>query len=378
MESSKKHQIVPVPITQQSKDYKKEKVLHKTNRKQIDKKLDQIEKLKNGILNLKKQIDKAKQIHLIYVRNTEIRCFKTVETLIVGLYKRYMQPDFIDWQKELLLEKINAEIEFLYSNRYESEIITRIEDKITEQSSEVLSDKDRKKVNKEMKDYIENSTGVELDDDFDYNKIKNKGNRFSEILNSKIFEKQKQVSLKKQKYKVENTDKDFQKLYKKLVRKSHPDLAKDPKIKKRREDFMKRLSSTWEKRDYYRLLLLDREADNENGVDDKDPDKVEVSSKHVKSISNQLNEEIQDLQEEEWRIKEQDPETSFLLKNISSRSEEGMLKKADLLKKELEGIIDLTIDEINSIKTFDSTKDFLARIRIQYQELEGEGPGLVH
>ncbi|MDO5606936.1 MAG: hypothetical protein Q4G08_00620 [Capnocytophaga sp.] len=84
----------------------------------------------------------------------------------------------------------------------------------------------------------------------------------------KSFEQaEKEYETKERRDKIKNTDADFQKIYKKLAKKIHPDLYKDENEKQHKEELMKTLSALWENRDYLGLIQLTLTIDPDNEDD---------------------------------------------------------------------------------------------------------------
>ena len=76
----------------------------------------------------------------------------------------------------------------------------------------------------------------------------------------------KKKNINKKKKTNKNTDINFQKIYKSLIKLCHPDLSKNSEEKRHNEELTKKLTVVWRNRDYYELLILWLEIDPMNSL----------------------------------------------------------------------------------------------------------------
>lgn len=144
----------------------------------------------------------------------------------------------------------------------------------------------------------------------------------------------------------------FQKLYKRLSKKIHPDLVQDAKEKKRREEQMKELSEAWSKRDYTHLLSLNESlADSEELV---------LEEKELKLVLKQLNRTIAELEHEKSELKRGESRESQLYQSFYSKSEQKIQERMKFSAEELEKDCD-HFRELNAIhlKSVRAAKEYL-------------------
>lgn len=130
--------------------------------------------------------------------------------------------------------------------------------------------------------------GMEFEEGYDFDSFFNASNQ--ENIKEKFFEnfqKQKtEVQAQEKKQMIKNTDIDFKDLYKKLAKLLHPDLAKTEFERAEKEKVMQELTSHWNERNYYELLMIWMEHDVENTCN------LEINEKNHKNIVNQLNDKM--------------------------------------------------------------------------------------
>lgn len=326
------------------------------NKDAIGLKIQKIETLKKQLENLTNQINKVKSLYSEHVDKEENNLFITKEKLILKLYDRYQQKSFTVWEKELLEEKIINEINFLLERSYQSQKLIKIYEEITSLHSENLGDFEKNIINEMAKDHFKNM-GVDFDlEDFDFTSSDFKEN-FQQKFADNYSKHQEQQKHEKQEEKIKTTDKDFQKLYRNLVKKAHPDLVIDNKDKEQREEWMKKLSLAWEERNYYQLLLLQKEIDSDTSLE------VSLDKNQLKSLLNQLNKEIKSLEVDKYVLQKQNPDTSFYYQNFYARTTKGILKKIDTFNQLLKSKCQDAKDEFDLLKTQKSTKELLQYIR---------------
>lgn len=324
----------------------------------IDKKLAKIEKIKKQLDRLRGQIELAKKLFNKHVVKDENILNKSVEKLVLKLYERINQKSFSLWQLDLMESKLLNEINFLAERGYQSVEIERIQMELAEKHANDLDEEQEGFMNAMAKDLLKNM-GVEVDEeDFDFRKFTDPG--FQEKMH-KEFTEQHQEKEKKhrdehQEQKVKTTDKDFQKLYRTLVKRAHPDLVSDPEEKEQRETWMKQLSHAWEVRDYYSLLLLQKQIDADSSLE------IDITQNMLKPLIDRLDRELSDLASQKYILQNHNPDTSFYHQNFKGASEKVILRKIKEYSKEIQ-LQNLQIqEEYNRLKTQKTTKEMLREI----------------
>ncbi|KAA1244736.1 hypothetical protein [Aquimarina sp. RZ0] len=338
---------------------------HKSNLV-IDKKLKKIEQLKKQISRINNTINTAKKLYDQYIEKEDKKLLELKEQFIIKLYERFNQKAFALWQKEMIESRILNEVNELFSQGYESEKIAEIHEEITRLQSENMDDFEKEMMNEMAKEYLKNM-GVNIDEEnFNFEDFANPEFRekFQQDYSDQqtheyhnFYEQEQQQKHREQQQKVKTTDKDFQKLYKTLVKKAHPDLVIDPLEKEKREEWMKKLSSAWEERNYYELLVLQKEIDADSSTE------VFLNSGQLEPLIKQLNEEISKLESDKYLLKHHNPDTSFYYESFHARSEKGILKKIMEVKGEIHSEIDAIKQQYTRLKTQKSTKELLLEIR---------------
>lgn len=323
------------------------------NKVSIEKKLIKIDKLKVQIKKIHQDSELIKKLHKEHVHKKELDFYKLKEAYAVKLYKRINEKGFAVWQKEVMEHMILETCSFLSENLFHSETLQEIQKKMYEQHISNMGEMEKEMAN-EMFEGFFSEMGMDVDmDDFDFTKFTQE--QFQEQFNAKFHEKQheQKAEFKHQEKteKTQFTDKSFKKIYKALLKKAHPDLVIDEGEKIKREEWTKKLSGAWEARNYYQLLILQKEIDINAEID------ISLESTQLKSLIQQLNEEISQLEFEKWRLKNE--ENEFYYTNFYARSEKGILKKLKEYQNHLEFQKQNTQIEIDNLKTKVSTKKYL-------------------
>lgn len=332
----------------------------------IDKKIEKINLLKKQIKDLQEQIGIVKNIckeQLVFECEKDYLLNK--EKLLCKFHERYKQSSFSLWQKEILERCVLDQVNFLFDNDYKSQRVSEIHQEVTKSINENMNDYEREMFNDMTKEMF-NDMGLDIDEeDFDFSNFSNPDfmEQFQEKCSEKYSENKKQEKYEEKEKKVKNTDTYFQKLYRKLVKKAHPDLVLDSKEKERRDIWMKKLSQAWNDRNYYQLLELQREIDFDDNVDDTL--EVHLDKKQLKPLINQLNDEIKTLELDKYILKEEDPDTSYYFTNFYAKSKKGILNKISDFKKELLSLKAEDDYTFELLKTQKSTKMMLAEIKEQ-------------
>lgn len=327
----------------------------------IQKKLDKIEKLKKQSERLKDKILKIKKLYNIQIPKKQQILLQSKEKLIFKLFERFKQKSFTNWQKDLILDRLHNEIEFVENHGDLSDKMMELREELVAISSENLDDFEKELMNEMAKDFMaEMGIDIEDDDDFDITNMDPEEfkNRFEKEFHEQRAEHEQFEHFIKQEEKQQLTNKDFQKMYKDLVKKAHPDLVTDPEEKKIREEWMKQLSNIWEERNYYQLLLLNREI---SGTDTSN--EMYLDTDLLKPLVHQLNQEINNLENEIYSIKNFDPESSYFYQNFNARSEKGITKKLDEFVEQMKLDNEEILDTLSRLKNQKSTKELLSEIR---------------
>jgi hypothetical protein len=326
---------------------------------QISKKLDKIEKLKTLIIKDKEFVTTAKSLYQIHIGETIEQLNKTKIGLIQVLFKRYKQKSFTQWQKDLLIDKLLNELDHLKNQEFESNVITQIDEELRIIQEETLTDEEKQMVAEMARNHLDN-LGFDIDPaDLTYKNLSNPN--FINDKQDEFFQKQKKFEeeiKQNKKQKLErDTDKDFQKLYRDLAKKAHPDLVTDNTEKEIRSEWMKQLTEAWESRDYYQILLLEREITQESSSI------LQLKTNQIKPIIDSLNEELRQLEITKYRLRNDHPDTAYFFQNFNAKSEKGILKKIKEFKLFVEQDIAETKLEVHNLKSQETTKRFLSQIR---------------
>lgn len=324
----------------------------------IEKKIKKIDTLKAEIKKIHEDVVFIKEAHKKLVSKEEIALYKLKETFAIKLYTRFNEKGFTQWQKEMMEDMVMETCNFLTSNSFVSETLQRIQKEIFESRTSDMDEMEKEMANEMFGSFFA-EMGVDIDmDDFDFTKFTQEG--FQEEFKTKFHEKQQEQEAEfmhqEKTKKTQQTDKLFQKLYKNLVKKAHPDLVIDEIEKTKREEWMKKLSEAWEHRNYYQLLILQKEIDSNADI------KISLESSQLKSLSQQLDEEIRLLNVEKWHLKNDDDENGFYVTHFHARSQKGIEKKLKEYKKHIQYEKQRTETEIEKLKTKVSTKNYLKEV----------------
>jgi hypothetical protein len=334
--------------------------------KNIDTKIKKIEQLKKQLKKIADSINVAKKLFNEHCKNKEKKLLQSKEQLVLKLYQRYQQKGFTVWQKELIETKLINEIDSLFSLGYQSETVINIQEEINNSRIENMGDDEKEMMNDLTKEFFKDM-GVNIDkEDFNFEDLNNPDFRKQfEEKHSEQYEKEYQEFHKKNNEekdqarhkKVKTTNNDFRKLYKTLVKKAHPDLVSNPLEKEIREEWMKKLSLAWQERNYYELLLLQKEINSGDSID------ITISESQTQPLIKELNKVIHKLEADKYTLKHHNPDTSFYYENFHARSEKGILKKIVEHKDHVQFQIEEIEDEKISLKTQKTTKELLIEIR---------------
>jgi hypothetical protein len=329
--------------------------------KQIDaiaKKLTKIEQL---IIEQERTVQKVKKLKIqVDEQSTASKLFfcQSKEKYILILTKKYALKGLTKWQKDIISDLINEELELLDDMDYKSQAIQDAMTIYLKIQKDQMSSSEKLVMEEGMKNFFEQFSldfGIE---DFDLSKMNDP--EFKKEFEEKIKAKQKEEQEKNKQLlkekQVENTDVDLQKIYKKLAKIAHPDLFKNKDKKAVKELQMQKLTIAWEERNYYEILTLWLEIDPENTIE------LEITERNQKSILKQLNEKINTLEAETYRIKFHYEDTAFYYQNFNAPSDKGTLSKINKYIKTLEITAEKTTFILENIQNTSKLKAFLEEI----------------
>ena len=326
-------------------------------KKAIDKKIQKIDALKKQIEKINKQLSDVKKLYNEKATKVEEEFYKQKEVFILKLYSRSKEKGFAVWEKELMFELIIEECSFLAENEYFSEKITKVQEEIMEIKTKELGEEEKEDLNSIYEGFFE-EMDIDLGDDFDFSKMNDPEykERIFQQFHQKNQEYKNDENVKERRSKVQKTDKEFQKLYKQLVRKVHPDLVTSDKEKAEREIVMKKLTEAWDNRNYFELLVLQKEIEGEVNTESF------IGVGQLNTLTKQLNLEISKLEQEKWLLKSHMGENFFFVKNFFARTKTGIEKKINEYILHIENEKSDVKNQLLSLKSKASTKRYLTGI----------------
>ena len=348
-------------ILQQNSSEKKNKKIE-----DITKKIQKIEKLnvdfeilKDKIKSIKLQVDEqstAEKLHFC----------QTKERYIILLMDKYAMKSLTRWQKDIIANMINEDYEILNDFDYESEKLIDAFSRFVEMQNNEMNFFE-KQLAKEAFANLMSEFGLdeeEEDFEFDFSRINDPiyKKEFEEKIHQKQQEEQEKLKQFQKEKQVAKTDIDFQKVYKKLAKLTHPDLYKSKDEKAIKEEQMQRLTKSWEERNYYELLMIWLEVDPENTIE------LEITETNQKNIIKQLNEKITTLEAEMYRVKFHYKDTSFYYQNFNAPNPKTIVKKIDDYIKTLVENANDTTRHFNLFEKTANLKKHLAKIYEENQQ----------
>ncbi|WP_134395846.1 hypothetical protein [Flavobacterium psychrophilum] len=324
----------------------------KTNKQieDISKKLQKIEKLNTDFEKLKTKITNIRQ--LVDKKTTEIKInlCHTKEQFVILLIKKFGMKRFTKWEKEIIANLINEELELLANYNHESEDLQKALDQYFKSQKENLNKFETEIIQESIKDMLAQFDLDFEDEDLDFEKINDPA--FKKRVEEKMRTKQKEANERQKQLekeqKIEKTDIDFQKIYKKLAKLAHPDLYKSKDEKATKEEQMQRLTKAWNERDYYELLMLWLEIDPQNTIE------LEINQTNQKNIIAQLNSKIKEIEAETYQVKFHFDDTAFYYQ-FNASSEKAIHTNIEKYKKTLKENLEMTASkhlEVEKTKTF--------------------------
>jgi uncharacterized coiled-coil protein SlyX len=350
-------------ILQQKSGEKKNKKIE-----DITKKIQKIEKLnvdfellKDKIKNIKLQVDHQSadvKLHFCHAK----------ERYIILLMDKYAMKSLTKWQKDIIANMINEEYEILSDFNYSSPELEEAFSKYVNLQNDEMNSFEREFAKNAFADMMSDFGFDDEEDDFEFDFSKMNDPKYKQEFEEKIRQKQqeeqerqKQTQKEKQ---VAKTDIDFQKVYKKLAKITHPDLYKTDHEKKVKEEQMQRLTKSWEERNYYDLLMIWLEIDPENTIE------LEITETNQKNIIKQLNEKITTLEAEMYRVKFHYKDTSFYYQNFNAPNPKTIVKKIDDYIKTL---VENSNDTTRHFNLFEKTANLKKHLTQVYnQQLKEE------
>lgn len=342
----------------------------------ITSRLKKIEKLKSLFEKDKETLVKIKTLYHKHMPDNINELCKDIEKYTEELIKRYKQKSFSLYQREtleylieenfselILKEYSNEKLDALFVeyNKLKEEFYDFDDDEFDEDDDEydnVFDDEFKENLEIEMMKEMLKNMGLDLDDDL-FEGISLSDPDFQTKFKERFFEyaeKQNEAQQTEDKrQKTITTDKEFTKLYKSLVKKVHPDLSTDIAEKNRREELMKELSTVWDRRDYYQLLILQSKIDpDSNGG-------MELSKTHLELIANDLFENMKELEQERFVFKK-NPENDFFFSHLFGKTDRKIKLHIENYKRQIEKERKEITDNILKLKNQKTTKAFLKSV----------------
>lgn len=180
-------------------------------------------------------------------------------------------------------------------------------------------------------------------------------NKFHERLKERYHQQHIEEEKEKKRKRTLSTTKEFTKLYKHLVKKVHPDLTTDEAERKRREHLMKELSTVWEKRDYYQLLLMQAQIDPNYEED------IVIEDLQLKQIADDFLEKMKEVQYQQESFRE-DPDHDFYFSNFYASTDSKMKKNIKSYKESVQHEIKMHEHHMLQLKSQLTAKRFLKSV----------------
>lgn len=310
----------------------------------IVQKIEKINSLKEKNKLLEEKINEIKNIFDSKTEAHYPNFIKAKKEILKSYFNRYKQKSFSGIDKSIIADFIQEEFEILINFKLLDDELKQMHKEFLQYQTNALSKEELDYINKTFAEDFKRN-GYDMPEDFDYaNMFENQEEVFKEFAKQEAS-RQEKIKHKEKKEKALNTDLDFQKIYKFLVKKIHP----DKNSHNNDEELMKELTTAWEQRNYYKILLLWIEIDPENTL------QIDFTPKNFKSITKSLNKEIMMLEHEEYMIKNQHQDTGFLYQNFYAKLPKTIEKKVNLFIEKLTRNLAETkkrIETINNTKAF--------------------------
>lgn len=327
----------------------------------ISKKYIKIENLIHQQKEVEKKIETIKKLVDTKTFDDKQKLCNLQQEFIKALHKAYLTTKLTAEQKSELIDFVFNELATLRKSECTNDEIKFISDFFKKEFANNLTASQRKLVEKNIRKTLKDF-GVKIDPKTDvFEKFYSDNFQEEAFRRAKEAEEEREKSYKQkeQEKKVLNTDIDFQKLYKKLAKKIHPDLYKNEAEKEAQELLMKRLTNAWENRQYHEILLIWIEIDPENTIG------LELTEKNQKNIIKQLNEKITGLEAEIYATKFMYDETAFYYENFHAPSEKGIVRNINTyilhLKKQQQEV-EYKTERFSSAKELKRYLDYRLRV----------------
>lgn len=353
-------------------------------KKLISSRLKKIEEL-NRLLDKDKQTLKhIKELFHQQLSDDVNHVCKEKELYTEQLIKRYSQKSFALYQKDTLEFLIEDNFNELFSQDYDHKNLEKLvehynelkniqygfdkeiddDDEFWDESDESETEDDEF-VKAMADDFAKNlikemlrDAGLDVDESF-FEGLDSSDPDFDEKFQKRLYEYSEQQKntekIENARKKVISTDKEFAKLYKSLVKKTHPDLTTDDKERERREILMKELSDVWERRDYYQLLIL------QSKIDPNFNDGLALEKTQLQQIANDLQEKIVEIEAERFQFKKEEG-NDFYFDNFFASSDRKILFFMEDYKAKLKAELNDIHENVKNLKTQKSTKVFLRHV----------------
>lgn len=289
-----------------------EKVKSDVQNKKIKKvlsKLDEINRHKEHLEKELKEFRKIKELYKKIASKADSEFCRTKQNYILHLSDRFFDKDFAKWHKELLYDLIMSQYRLLEEKEYYSDILDENKKKVKTYYSEKVNPLDKEGAKRLYDDLKRKGFGKD-DEEFTPENFQDPEfrKRFGKKLEDDFRRKEEEERIRKLKQRAIDTDLDFHRIYKKLVKLAHPDLACSDEDKQEREYLMKRLTIAWENRDYYEILILHKIIDKENSIE------IILSDENADNIIFQLEEKIKELRYERYMTTSRDGDNAVYVR----------------------------------------------------------------
>lgn len=325
-------------------------------------KLKKIKLLEEKAITLDEKIESIKKLVGKHTNSSSKKFQTAKEQYILLLIKKYELKSLTKWQKEIIMTLINEEVDLLHDMGVLSDKMKAILQDLKKLELENMSNSEKEMASKIMKSMM-NDMGFDTDEEFSAENIFE--NDFFENMNQKFHEenakREEENNYKNKKDINKNTDINFQKIYKSLIKLCHPDLSKTKEEKAHNEELTKKLTVAWQSRDYYELLVLWLEIDPNNSIN------LEINKDNQKSIIKNLNTKILQLEHIDYEKKFRNPLTAFYYK-FNSPSKKGIETNIKKYNNTLLENIKNTENYSEMFKKTTKFKEYLAEIYDSYDK----------
>lgn len=322
-----------------------------------------LERYKKENVELLENISRVENIFRSTSKDILVEFTLVKETFLQSLVEKSKYKSLTKWERDVLGSIINIEFETLMGINCMSDKSEKLMQDYQKTVLEKMSASDKKEAEELLKNL---KSEMNLPFDVDLSRITDA--EYIKKLQREMYEK----SFEDEKVERENgffeneqnVNIDFKKIYKKMARFSHPDLAKTEKERVEKEVLFKRINEAWAAADYYELIIIWMDADPDNQLN------IELSEKNCKDILSQLDLLINKAEAEKYNIKVFNPQTSYYFKNFYAKREKTILKKIDDFLSTIKKEIEITNYKIIDVKTLAGLKRALAMVYDQYDEEE--------